>query len=69
MKQIAEYSIYRNDTLVHIGSAKECAAHLGIKLSSFQWYATPTGQKRLTNRKNPDKCLFIERLEDDGDGI
>lgn len=67
MKQQAEFSMYRGDTLVHIGTAKECAAQLGIKLSSFQWYTTPTGKRRIENRKNRDKCLYIDRLEDDGD--
>lgn len=67
MKQQAEYSVYREDAFVHIGTAIECAAQLGIKLSSFQWCTTPTGKRRIENRKNREKCLYIDRLEDDGD--
>jgi hypothetical protein len=67
VKQTQEFAVYKGETFITLGTAKECAAQLGIKPSSFKWYTTPTGKRRIENRKNRDKCLYIDRLEDDGD--
>lgn len=53
-----EYSVYKGDSLICIGTPIECAAEMGISLKSFHWYKSPSGVKRL-------KGLSIERMEDE----
>lgn len=60
-----EYAVYKGEDILCIGTAEECAAHLGIKVESLKWYSTPTGQRRTANRKKPDKCLVVSKLDDE----
>ena len=61
------YAIYRNDENEFEGTPQECADHLKIKLDTFMWYTTPVAQRRVENRKNPDKALVIVNLGCDED--
>ena len=61
------YAIYRNDEMIFDGYAEECAEFMKIKLTSFYWYLTPTGQKRQENRVNKDKVFYIVDLGEDDD--
>lgn len=57
-----EYAVYKGDDLIVMGTAKECAAHMGIKLASFQHLRTPSYKKRVAAGKNPHKYIAVERL-------
>lgn len=58
-----EYSVYKGDDLVCIGTAQECAKAIGVKVSSIQWYATPSGKRHVEKCKRPEKCIVVERLD------
>lgn len=45
-----EYAVYDGDELLVIGTAKECAEHLGIKVGTVLRYITPSHKKRLSKR-------------------
>lgn len=62
-----EYAMYRGEDLLCIGTIREIAEELNVKVETVRFYLTPTYQKRLAKRKNgnPDKqrslvCLDYE---------
>jgi len=46
-----EFAVYRGDDLEFMGTAQECAEHLGVLPETVAWYTTPTARKRQANRK------------------
>lgn len=60
-----EYAVYKGDDLICMGTAVECAEHMGVTPAYIQWMTTPTGKKRLAARKRPERCTSAVRLEDD----
>lgn len=62
-----EYAVYKGENLVCIGTAKECAAEMGVLPETIKFYTTPTYQKRLARRKRASKAgyLTVTKLEDD----
>lgn len=41
-----EYAVYKGDTLLAMGTAKECAAELKVQVKTIHFYRTPTYQNR-----------------------
>ena len=41
-----EYAIYKGDDLICIGTSKECAEKLGVKVDTIHFYATKTHHNR-----------------------
>lgn len=62
-----EYVVYKGENLICIGTAKECAEVMNVTPAYIKWMTTPTGKRRLSNRKNPEKCTMAEKLEEDED--
>lgn len=62
---IKEFAIYKGEELIVMGTAKECADHMGVTPDYIKWMVTPTGRKRLANRKNPERCTTAVLLDDD----
>ena len=60
-----DFAVYRGDTLLVMGTDVECAKYMGIKIKSLRCYATPTGKRRADKRIKQDKCVTVDRLEDD----
>ena len=58
-----EFAVYKGDELLCIGTAKECAAVLGVQPKTISWLTTPTAKERLAKRKDPDRCLVVEKLD------
>lgn len=50
----AIYAVYRNDEMIAMGKAKECAEELNVDPTFIHWMTTPTGKRRYENRKNKD---------------
>ena len=61
------YAVYQGGEMVFDGTAQECADYLNIKLESFMWNTTPAAQRRVNERKNPEKALAIIDLGCDDD--
>lgn len=51
-----EYAVYRNDEIVAMGTAYECAKELDVQPFFIYWMTTPTGKRRLESRKDPNKA-------------
>lgn len=60
-----EFAVYRGDELVAIGTSAECAKRMGVTKRYIRWLASPAAERRLSRRKNPDKCTIGIRLDDD----
>ena len=46
------YALYKGEELLGIGTKKELADQLGIKLSTISFYHSPAYQARSKNNKN-----------------
>ncbi len=55
-KHNAIYAVYKNDEMIAIGTADECAAELNVQPEYIIWMATPIGKRRYESRKNKDKA-------------
>lgn len=47
----AIYAVYRNDEMIAMGTADECAEELNVNPEYIHWLTTPTGKKRYESRK------------------
>jgi hypothetical protein len=63
MKQ-REYALYKGDTFLTIGTAREIAKQLGINVKSVLFYGTPTYTKR-TKGENKMVLLLLDDEEED----
>lgn len=61
-RKVQEYAVYKGDNLVAMGTAKECAEHLGVTPKYIQWLSTPSGKRRMESRKKPYKNTSVVRL-------
>lgn len=55
------YALYKGDKFIDLGTAKELADKLGIKVRSLLFFATPTYRKRT---KDYDKAMIVIKIED-----
>jgi hypothetical protein len=60
-----EYAVYKGDSLICIGTIKECAEHMDVKPETVRFYTKPSYQKRLEKRKNPRNYITVTRLDDE----
>jgi hypothetical protein len=58
------FAVYKGDSLICIGTIKECAAQMGVQPDTVKFYTTPTYQKRLAKRKNPRNYLTVFEIDD-----
>ena len=63
-KKLREYAVYRGDELICVGTAKECAEELGVKVNTIYWMSNPAYHKRAK-----ENWTIVTRLEDDDDDI
>lgn len=59
MKQ--EYAMYKGDTFLVLGTAKECADYLGVSENTIRWYSNPSAKKRSPNNTR----IIAERIYDE----
>lgn len=60
-----EYAVYKGESLICIGTIKECAEHMGVLPETVRYYTKPAYQRRLAKRKNARNYLTVEKLEDE----
>lgn len=58
-----EYAVYKGDELLGIGTAKELAERLKVKVETIKFYSTTSYQKRI-KKENHNRLISI-KLEDD----
>lgn len=57
-----EYAVYKGDRLLFIEDFETCCARLGVKPSTFRYYATPTYRERVASRKNSIDALHVVHI-------
>ncbi len=60
MKKSKVYAMYKDDELLGIGTVKELAEILNVKVETIRFYITPTYQKRVDKGKNRRILIEIE---------
>lgn len=60
MKKNKEFAMYKGDELLGIGTAKELAEKLNVKVETIRFYNTPTYKKRVKQGKNRKVLVEIE---------
>lgn len=65
-KRNAIYAVYRNDEIIAMGTAVECAAELNVQPSYIYWMTTPTGKARYENRKNKERAQTAVVIDFEG---
>lgn len=61
-----DYSIYKGDEFLFVGTGLECAAFLGIGVDTIYFMSTPTYHKR---RENSTNALMTFRIDDQKEDI
>ncbi|MFL2104151.1 hypothetical protein [Mycobacteroides abscessus] len=52
-----QYAVYKGEKLLAMGTAKECAAVLDVRVKTIHYYATPNYQSR---GNGPNRRITIE---------
>lgn len=65
MKCKHEYAVYKGESLICIGTANECAEHLGILPRTIRFYMTPSYKERVAKRKNARNYITVIKLDDE----
>lgn len=60
MKKSEEYAVYKGEKLLGIGTIKELAEILNVKIETVRFYNTPTYKKRVKKGKNRRELIKIE---------
>ncbi|CAI8810586.1 MULTISPECIES: hypothetical protein [Bacillus] len=60
-----EYVVYKGESLICIGTIKECAQHMGVLPKTVHFYMTPAYQSRLAKKKKARNYLTVTELEED----
>ncbi|PKR86117.1 hypothetical protein [Heyndrickxia camelliae] len=58
-----EYAVYKGEEIICIGTALECAKHMGIKVKSFRFYLTPSYQRRIEKRNKPRNYITVVEIQ------
>lgn len=59
-----EYAIYKGENLLAIGTERQLARDLGVKVETIKFYRSPAYQRRLAKRKDSGKnCRVIVVLD------
>jgi hypothetical protein len=64
MNKTKEYAVYRGDSFMFIGTAKECSERLGCSVKSFLYYLTPSYKRKVAKRKNAVNYIIVVKFDD-----
>lgn len=62
-----EYAVYKGESLICMGTMRECAEQMGILVQTVRFYLTPAYQRRLAGRKKARNYISIFEMKDDED--
>ena len=57
-----EYAVYKGESIVCMGTVRECAEHMGVKEETIRHYLTPAYQRRLDKRKYSRNPLIVIKI-------
>lgn len=58
-----QYSVYKGDEFIFMGTLEEVAEHLGVSKESVMWMTTPSAHKRA--EKPGSTKMIVEKIEVD----
>lgn len=65
-KKVSEYAVYRGDEFITLGTAKECAEQMNVKVETIKFQASATYKRRLAKRSNGgNNALVVIKIEDE----
>lgn len=60
-----DFAVYRNDEVIAIGTAEECAEELGVTADYIRWMVTPSGQQRIKSRIDQNRVTTAIKLDEE----
>lgn len=63
--ETSEYAVYRGDEFICLGTARECAAYLDVKISTIRFLSSPAHSKRVEKRKESEGSLIAIKVDDE----
>lgn len=60
-----DYSIYKGDEFLFVGTAYECADYLGVKVETIYFMSTPTYRKRREGSQNALMTYQLDNHEEE----
>ena len=63
--ETSEYAVYRGDEFICLGTARECAAYLDVKISTIRFLSSPAHLKRIEKRKGSEDSLIAIKVDDE----
>ena len=61
---MTEYALYKGENMLAIGTERQLARELGVKIETIKFYRSPAYAKRLANRKGRgENCRVIVTLD------
>jgi hypothetical protein len=61
---VIEYAVYKGEEILVIGTAKECAEKLQVKIQTIRFYASPVHLKRVEKSKDPEERMIAVKIDD-----
>jgi len=62
-RKYKQYAVYKGEKLLVMGTAKECAEHLGIKPMTVYFYSSPAYMDRIADLNNTERKITV-RIDD-----
>jgi len=63
-RKLIEFAVYKGDTFKFIGTAKECAERLEVKVDTILFQSTPVYRKRTRNSTKARVILNLGAYEE-----
>ena len=65
MKKEKYFALYKGDTFIDLGTAKELSKKYNVKPETIRYLSTPANLKRIMDRKNPKfNALITVKIDD-----
>ncbi|MFY0760213.1 hypothetical protein AB1K32_15185 [Metabacillus dongyingensis] len=59
-----DLAVYKGDEFICLGTARECAEYMGIKVDSVRFYLSPVYKRRIEARDAKNAIIVIKIEED-----
>lgn len=64
-QETCEYAVYKGDEFLCLGTARECAAYLGVKISTIRYLLSPAYSKIIEKRQDSKGPLIAIKVDDE----
>ncbi|MFC8563091.1 MULTISPECIES: hypothetical protein [Peribacillus] len=64
-QETCEYAVYKGDEFICLGTVRECATYLGVKISTIRYLLSPAYSKRIEKRLEANSPLIAIKVDDE----